>query len=86
MKVCQAIREMPVNSVLGTEDARRREQNGPATPWETSWYSVPNGHTLEVQCLINAEHSTVVHASFLKGPTLNDTDLAFLREHGLCKE
>jgi len=88
MKVCQAVREQPVveNSTGLTADARRREQNAPATAWETLWYPVPNGHTLQVQCLINTEHSTVVHASFLKGPTLNDADFAFLREHGLCKE
>ncbi len=88
MKVCQAIREQPVvEAGTGlTADARRREQNSPATQWETAWYPVPNGHTLEVQCLINTQHSTVVHASFLKGPAPNDADLAFLREHGLCKE
>jgi hypothetical protein len=88
LQVCQAIRELPVVEA-GTgiiADARRREQNSPRTVWETAHYDVPNGHTLEVQCLINTVHNTVVNASFLKGPTLNDTDISFLRSYGLCKE
>ena len=88
MKICEAVREQPVTQggTGLTEDARSRQQNGPATAWQTSWFPVANGHVLQVQCLINTQHSTVVHATVLKGPELNEADYNFLRGHALCKE
>ncbi|HYB91218.1 MAG TPA: hypothetical protein VEC38_09245 [Candidatus Binataceae bacterium] len=86
MKICQAVRQQPVVQGGLELDQRAREQNSPATDWQTSWFPVANGHVLQVQCLINTQHSTVVHASVLKGPQLNDADIKFLRDNSLCKE
>ncbi|MFZ0677645.1 hypothetical protein [Candidatus Binatus sp.] len=45
----------------------------------------PGGTTIAVNCGINSEHSTVVTAQALKGATLTDADVMYLRAQGLCK-
>jgi hypothetical protein len=81
VKICQDIRKKPVLDSDGlTRDPRNRELSGPPTTSETWHYPIPNGATVEIECEINVQHSTVVYAHVLKGPRLTEHDTAQLRE------
>ncbi|HEY6395183.1 MAG TPA: hypothetical protein VIX12_07165, partial [Candidatus Binataceae bacterium] len=85
-RICEQAKDKPViSSETGkTEDARMREQNSFRTAAETVHFQTPGGTTIEVECRINAEHSSVVYAIWLPGAKLTDPDIVYLRGKGLC--
>jgi hypothetical protein len=85
--LCEQIAKQPVvesNTGL-TVDPREREGNSARTSWVNTSMQTPGGTTIAVNCGINSEHSTVVTAQALKGATLTDADVMYLRSQGLCK-
>jgi hypothetical protein len=85
--ICEQMAKQPVvesNTGL-TVDSREREVDSARTSWVNTSMQTPGGTTIAVNCGINSEHSTVVTAQALKGPTLTDADVMYLRSQGLCK-
>ena len=85
--ICEQMAKQPVvesNTGL-TVDSREREGDSARTSWVNTSMQTPGGTTIAVNCGINSEHSTVVTAQALKGPTLTDADVMYLRSQGLCK-
>ena len=85
--VCEQIAKQPVvesNTGL-TVDPREREGNSARTSWVNTSMQTPGGTRIAVNCGINSEHNTVVTAQALKGATLTDADVMYLRSQGLCK-
>lgn len=85
--ICERVAKQPVvesNTGL-TVDSREREGDSARTSWENTSMQTPGGTTIAVNCGINSEHSTVVTAQALKGATLTDADVMYLRAQGLCK-
>jgi hypothetical protein len=85
--ICEQIAKQPVvesNTGL-TVDPREREGNSARTSWVQTSTQTPGGTTIAINCGINAEHSSVVSAQALKGASLTDADVMYLRAQGLCK-
>ncbi len=85
--ICEQIAKQPVvesNTGL-TVDPREREGNSARTSWVHTSTQTPGGTTIAINCGINSEHSSVVSAQALKGATLTDADVMYLRSQGLCK-
>lgn len=86
MKICQAGRFQSAESVYGTEDPTRMEQNDVATVSEVYPVAIPGGPTIEFECNYNARHRSVVYAEGPLGPALSEHDVAYLRQSGYCAQ